>query len=204
MNRMCVYTMYGKSILLHYFQHLYLILCSGGKTVGYFKCDLTVILFRNDGENRNWKRNSVWKREVALKGASSIEWYMCDKNKVHISAFVRYDFAGFTKPKDIPTIELVVGFGACILSSAEACSDITHTEKRIRRFFKFYRRTVTFQTCTALFVVIISVCNLDNTPNSPLFLNWWPWIVFRRMLCIMLKITTTNSGKYYYFWQFTN
>lgn len=49
----CVYTMYGKSILIHYFQHLYLILCSVGKTVGYFKCDLTVILFRNDGENRN-------------------------------------------------------------------------------------------------------------------------------------------------------
>lgn len=72
---------------------------------------------------------------------------MCGKNKVHISAFVRYDSAGFTKPKDIPTIELVVGFGACsILSSAEACSDITHTEKRIRRFLKFYRRTVTFQT----------------------------------------------------------
>lgn len=60
---------------------------------------------------------------------------MCGKNKVHISAFVRYDFAGFTKPKDIPTIELAVGFYACVLSSAEACSDITHTEKRIRRFF---------------------------------------------------------------------
>lgn len=39
------------------------------------------------------------------------------QNKVHISAFVRYDFVGFLKPKGIFTIKMFVGFLACVFTT---------------------------------------------------------------------------------------
>lgn len=41
----------------------------------------------------------------------SLSGHMCEcQSKVHISAFVRYDFVGFMKPKRISTIGMFVGF----------------------------------------------------------------------------------------------